>query len=71
MDREDILSFLRFLSKATIEEIKKRKEKVQESLDDVDPEGNVAADLKFLLRKCDEELLARAEYYKLKSQQRG
>ena len=70
MDREDVLSFLRFLSEATIEEIKKSKEKVQESLDDVDPEGNVAADLKFLLRKCDEELLARAEYYKLKSQQR-
>ena len=70
MDREDVLSFLRFLSEATIEEIKKSKAKVQESLADVDPEGNVAADLKFLLRKCDEELLARAEYYKLKSQQR-
>lgn len=71
MDREDVLSFLRFLSEATIEEIKKSKAKVQESLADVDPEGNVAADLKFLLRKCDEELLARAEYRKLKSQQRG
>jgi len=71
MDREDVLGFLRFLSEATIEEIKNSKTKVQDSLVDVDPEGNVAADLKFLLRKCDEELLARAEYYKLVSQQRG
>jgi hypothetical protein len=71
MDREDVLSFLRFLSEATIDEIKKSKAKVQESLADVDPRGNVSADLKFLFRKCDEELLARAEYCKMKSQQRG
>ena len=68
MDREDVVSFLRFLSEASWEEIKGSKAKIQESLADVDPQGNVAADLKFLLRKCDEELLARAEYYKLKSQ---
>lgn len=71
MDREDVLSFLRFLSEATTEEIRKSKGKVQETLADVDPRGNVAADLKFLLRKCDEELLARVEYCKLKSQQKG
>lgn len=71
MDREDVLSFLRFLSEATVEEIKGSKSKVQESLADVNPRGDVAADLKFLLRKCDEELLVRAEYHKLKAQQRG
>lgn len=69
MDREDVLSFFRFLSEASIEEIKKSKAKITESLADVNPRGDVAADLKFLLRKCDEELLSRAEYYKLKAQQ--
>ena len=54
----DIQAFFRFLEEATDDELVHRRNALRQVLEDL-TEGDVIADARFLLRKIEEEMLAR------------
>lgn len=62
MDKDDVIAFFRFLSEATEDELDNRRELFDGLLRKISPRSDAAADIRFCLRKIDEELVARNEF---------